>query len=184
MNVQITDSMQSDSSILNIREERFVEEYLATGCGTQAAKKAGYSDKSAKMLAWRLKRRPRVQRAIQVGREAQKQRLEQQADSMVLEYLELLERAKASDDHRTALKILNTLSTRLRLFERYMTEDLVRTMEESPDDQEALLEEAIKLAARLGRSAELVKLIELKLNSRKETQEDEATEALLELLVE
>jgi len=57
-------------------------------------------------------------------------------------------------------------------------------MEASPSDQEALLDEAIKLAARLGRSAELVKLIELKLNSRKETQEDEATEALLELLVE
>ena len=176
--------MQSDSSILNIREERFVEEYLATGCGTQAAKKAGYSDKSAKMLAWRLKRRPRVQRAIQVGREAQKQRLEQQADSMVLEYLELLEKAKSSDDHRTTLKILNTLSTRLRIFERFMAEDLVRTMEASPSDQEALLDEAIKLAASLGRSAELVKLIELKLNSRKETQADEATEALLELLVE
>ena len=50
--------------------------------------------------------------------------------------------------------------------------------------REALLDDAIKLAARLGRSAELVKLIELKLNSRKETQEDKATEALLELLVE
>jgi phage terminase small subunit len=176
--------MQSDSSILNIREERFVDEYLATGCGTQAAKKAGYSGKSAKMLAWRLKKRPRVQRAIQVGREAQKQRLEQQADSMVLEYLELLEKAKSFDDHRTTLKILNTLSSRLRIFERYMAEDLVRTMEESPDDQDALLKEAIKLAAQLGRSAELVKLIELKLNSRKETQEDEASEALLELLAE
>ncbi len=176
--------MQSDSSPLNLREERFVEEYLATGCGTQAAKKAGYSDKSAKMLAWRLKRRPRVQRAIQVGREAQKQRLEQQADSIVMEYLELLEKAKASGDHRTALKILNTLSTRLRIFERFMAEDLVRSMEETPHDQEALLDEAIKLSARLGRSAELVKLIELKLNSREETQEDEVTEALLELLVE
>ena len=184
MNVQITDSMQPDSSILNIREERFVEEYLATGCGTQAAKKAGYSDKSAKMLAWRLKRRPRVQRAIQVGREAQKQRLEQQADSIVMEYLELLGKAKASDDHRTALRILNTLSTRLRIFERFMAEDLVKSMEETPHDQGALLDEAIKLAARLGRSAELVKLVELKLNSSEETQEDEAPEALLGLLVE
>ena len=125
-----------------------------------------------------------MQRAIQVGREAQKQRLEQQADSIVMEYLELLEKAKASGDHRTALKILNTLSTRLRIFERFMAEDLVRSMEETPHDQEALLDEAIKLSARLGRSAELVKLIELKLNSREETQEDEVTEALLELLVE
>ena len=176
--------MLAESSILSIREERFVEQYLATGCGSLAAKKAGYSDKSAKMLAWRLKRRPRVQRAIQVGREAQKQRLEQQADSMILEYLELLEKAKSSDDHRTALKILNTLSTRLRIFERFMAEDLVKSMEESPEDQETLLEEAIKLAARLGRSAELVKLIELKMNSREATQKEEAIEALLELLVE
>ena len=176
--------MLAESSILNIREERFVEEYLATGCGTQAAKKAGYSDKSAKMLAWRLKRRPRVQRAIQVGREAQKQRLEQQADSIVMEYLELLEKAKSSDDHRAALKILNTLSTRLRIFERFMAEDLVKSMEESPDNLEALLDEAIKLAARLGRSAELVKLIELKLKSGEATQKEEAPEALLELLAE
>ena len=171
-------------SPLSVREERFVEEYLATGCGSQAAKKAGYSEKSAKMLAWRLKKRPRVQKAIQLGREAQKQRLEQQADSLVLEYLKLLDRAKDSDDHRMVLKILNTLSTRLRIFERFMAEDLVKTMEESPDDRAVLLDEAIKLAARLGRSTDLTKLIELKLNLGKEAQQEEATAALLELLVE
>jgi len=53
---------------LNFRQERFVQEYLVSGNGTDAARRAGYSPKTAKVQAHELLTNPNVVRAIEEGR--------------------------------------------------------------------------------------------------------------------
>ena len=53
---------------LSPRQQRFVEQYLITGIGRQAAIRAGYAPGGAASMAWRLKRMPNVAKAIRVGR--------------------------------------------------------------------------------------------------------------------
>ena len=53
-----------------IKERRFVAYYLTNGGnGTGTAISAGYSPKSARTIAWRLKRKPHVAEAINQAHE-------------------------------------------------------------------------------------------------------------------
>lgn len=53
---------------LTVRQARFVEEYLVDGNGTQAAIRAGYSEKSASQLGTKALRMPHVQTALEMRR--------------------------------------------------------------------------------------------------------------------
>ena len=62
----------------NLPEQRrpFVEHFLETGNGTESARAAGYSEKSAKDLARRILKDPKVKAAISAGLVARDARLE------------------------------------------------------------------------------------------------------------
>lgn len=49
---------------MTLKQDRFITEYLATGNGTQAAIKAGYSPKRADQQAYENLRKPEIQKAI------------------------------------------------------------------------------------------------------------------------
>jgi phage terminase small subunit len=49
---------------VNERERRFVEHFMATGNATKAAAQAGYSQKTASQIGYRLLRKVQIQRAI------------------------------------------------------------------------------------------------------------------------
>ena len=53
---------------LNPRQQRFVEEYLTDLCASQAAVRAGYSEKTAKQIGSRLLTYVDVQAAIEMGK--------------------------------------------------------------------------------------------------------------------
>ena len=55
----------------DIKERRFVAYYMTHGHGTRAAIQAGYSPRSARTIAWRLKQKPHVAEEIRLDREAQ-----------------------------------------------------------------------------------------------------------------
>ncbi len=74
---------------LNLRQRRFVEQYLIVGEGREAAIRAGYSIKSAIELACYLKRLPNVARAIERGREAQARAAHVEASRVLAEYARL-----------------------------------------------------------------------------------------------
>jgi len=74
---------------LNLRQQRFVEQYLIIGEGREAAIRAGYSIKSAIELACYLKRLPNVARAIERGREAQARSAHVEASRVLAEYARL-----------------------------------------------------------------------------------------------
>jgi len=52
------------SDSLTPRQQRFVEEYLAVLNGAEAARRAGYSPRSAKVRACRLMKKPAVAKLI------------------------------------------------------------------------------------------------------------------------
>ena len=55
---------------LNLRQQRFVQEYLVDGVAAAAARRAGYSAKSSLYSGHQLVRNPRIKAAIEAGRAA------------------------------------------------------------------------------------------------------------------
>ena len=68
---------------LTVLEEAFVKEYLVDLSPTKAARRAGYSAKSAKTLGPRVFKRPDVQTAIRKAMEERAKRTEVDADKVV-----------------------------------------------------------------------------------------------------
>ena len=76
------------------KQARFVEEYLIDRNGTQAAIRAGYSERSAEVTASRLLRNDKVAAAIRKATEKRSERVELKADDVIRG---LLQEAKAGD---------------------------------------------------------------------------------------
>lgn len=68
---------------LSVREQAFVKEYIICLSATEAARRAGYSKKSATTLGPRVFRRPRVQEAIKKAMEERSERCDVDADMVV-----------------------------------------------------------------------------------------------------
>lgn len=73
------------SGRLNERQRRFVAEYLVDLNATQAAIRAGYSEKTAASQASDLLRNPKVAEAIRVAQDKRLQRIEITADRVLQE---------------------------------------------------------------------------------------------------
>lgn len=70
---------------LTPKQQRFVEEYLVDLNATQAAIRAGYSERTANEQAARLLVKVGIQEAIQAGRQAQQRRTQITADATLRE---------------------------------------------------------------------------------------------------
>jgi len=80
---------QPPKSPLTPLQQRFVSEYLALGVGTEAARRAGYSDITSKTIASRLLRRPQIAQAVAEGRDAAQRRSEVTMDRVIGELAKL-----------------------------------------------------------------------------------------------
>src|SRR6476620_7619911 len=87
------------------KQQRFVQEYLIDLNASAAAKRAGYSAKTADQLGYQLLQNPSVAAAIAVGRKAQAERAQVDAD-WLLGRLEIEANADLADlyDENGALK--------------------------------------------------------------------------------
>lgn len=85
---------------LTAKEQRFCEEYLQDHNATRAAIRAGYSEKTAASNAWKILRRPGVQRCIKRAQQEQRNRLCLSGDRVVLELFDLLEKCKEPEPVR------------------------------------------------------------------------------------
>lgn len=66
-------------------QKRFVREYLADPCGSRAARKAGYSAKTAEWIAQSLLKKPHIAAAIAKGQKALAKRLDLTAENILRE---------------------------------------------------------------------------------------------------
>ena len=73
-----------------------------------------------------------------------------------------MERALESKDFETALKALNQLCNKLKVFERHQALPLLEIMEQAPNDWEGMLRATIGALAIAGKYNELLKALKLK----------------------
>ena len=136
---------------LTWKQERFVSEYLLSGNTAEAVRRAGYQTRYPSEVGYGFKRHPKVRTALVEAQEARARRLEIQADLVASKYLQLMERALEAKDFETALKALNQLWNRLRVFERHQVLPLMEIMEQAPDDWEDMLRATIGVLAIAGK---------------------------------
>lgn len=70
---------------LNAKQQRFAEEYIVDLNATQAAKRAGYSEKTAHTIGHDLLKKPEIEAAIQAAKCARSARTEITADRVLSE---------------------------------------------------------------------------------------------------
>lgn len=87
--------MSATKAKLSPRRERFVQEYLINPSATQAARMAGYSEKTASQIGYELLTMTAVSRAIAKARRERAERLQLDADRAVRGMLELAESSRS-----------------------------------------------------------------------------------------
>ena len=86
---------------LTPRQQRFIEEYLVDLNGTQAAIRAGYSDRTANEQAARLLANVSIQAAVAVAKDARSARVQLTADEVLRELRRIIlaDPRKLLDEH-------------------------------------------------------------------------------------
>ena len=100
------------------KQKRFVAEYLCDLNATQAAKRAGYSEKTASETGYENLRKPQIAAAIAAGQAARSERAEVTADYVLACIVATVEECR-SEEHRNpqaALKGLELLGRHLAMF--------------------------------------------------------------------
>lgn len=76
---------KSPTGAITPKQQRFVQEYLQDHNGTQAAIRAGYSEKTAKQQGSRLLTEARIQAAVRAGQKKVAKKAEVTVDSLMAE---------------------------------------------------------------------------------------------------
>ncbi len=105
--------------MLNEKQKIFVREYLTDMNGTQAAIRAGYSQRNADKIASQLLGKTRVREEIDKAQCERAERLNLDADWVVRNFRNLYIEALAEKDFSTAARCLENLGKHLGIFERH-----------------------------------------------------------------
>jgi phage terminase small subunit len=98
------------------RRRRFVENYLVTGNGAQAATLAGYSEKSAKVTASRLLTDANVRAAIARGQAERAERVQVTQDYVLTRLMMEAEREGEGSSHSARVAAIGLLGKHLIMF--------------------------------------------------------------------
>lgn len=93
---------------LTPKQERFVSEYLIDLNATQAAIRAGYSEKTARQMATENLSKPAIQEALRKARQRQQKRTEITADFVLNELMKIAS-DEAGDETNSHLKYSNKM---------------------------------------------------------------------------
>mgnify|MGYP006176225347 CR=1 FL=1 len=85
---------------LTLRQEKFIRFYLETGNGAEAARQAGYSERTARVIAYENLLKPYIKKAIALKRTE----LMQDSDQKIALYLSQLE-AESNDSDQSSSRI-------------------------------------------------------------------------------
>ena len=103
---------------MNLRQERFIREYLVDLCGAAAARRAGYASAGARNTAYRLLQNPEIRRKVAQAMELEKEDTALRREQ-VLEELKVVAFAPASDASGAELKVAQKLRA-LELLGKHM----------------------------------------------------------------
>lgn len=89
---------------LTDKQTAFVREYLVDLNATQAAIRAGYSERTAYSVGQRLLKNVEIQRAVAAAQAKRARRVEIEAEDVLRGVIEVTAQARGSGDLKTALK--------------------------------------------------------------------------------
>ena len=100
------------------KQERFVAEYIVDLCATKAARRAGYSEKTARFIGAENLSKPNIAAAIAAGQAARSERTEITQDYVLAGIVDTVERCQKEDGYnpQAALKGLELLGRHLAMF--------------------------------------------------------------------
>ena len=91
---------------LTLRQEKFIRFYLETGNGAEAARQAGYSPHTARVIAYENLLKPYIKKAIATKRTE----LMQDSDEKIAHYLSMLEQeSNGADQSSSRIRALELL---------------------------------------------------------------------------
>ena len=91
---------------LTLRQEKFIRFYLETGNGAEAARQAGYSPHTARVIAYENLLKPYIKKAIATKRN----QLMQDSDDKIAHYLSMLEaESNGADQSSSRIRALELL---------------------------------------------------------------------------
>lgn len=100
---------------MTIKQDRFITEYIKTGNGTQSAIKAGYSPKTARLIACENITKPYIKEKIERAMSKEAEKLGINAE-FVLKNLSYFAKKKKLKSANAALKANELLGKHLKLF--------------------------------------------------------------------
>ncbi len=109
-------STGAEDDALSARQALFVGEYIISGNATQAAIKAGYSEKTACEQGSRLLTNVKVSREIEQRQQRRVDRLNLSADFVLENILRTAEKARDVGEYSAALRGYELLGKHLKLF--------------------------------------------------------------------
>lgn len=124
----------SEATKLTVKQLRFIEEFLLDGNVTAAAKRAGYSPKSARVTGQETLSNPAVRVALQARQAAEAERMGITRENVVAGLLEAAEQAKLMSNPMAMVRAWAELG---RLFNFYGTQHHRVEVTAPPGDLEA-----------------------------------------------
>ncbi len=94
------------STALTPRREKFIAEYAACGNATEAARRAGYSQRSAKQLGSRLTKVDQIQRLVTEKRQQDVIRLELKKEDVLAGLLQVAEMGRQNGEPMPVIRAL------------------------------------------------------------------------------
>jgi phage terminase small subunit len=117
---------------MNAKEARFVAEFLIDGNATRAAMRAGYSERSARELGYRLLKKDHIRKAIDDGLARVAEKAEVTANGVLRDIRRVFEMAVLAGQYSAALKAQDLLGRHLGMWDGAPT--LPETPAASPVD--------------------------------------------------
>ena len=122
---------------LTPKQERFVAEYLVDLNATAAAKRAGYSEKTAYSMGQRLLKKAEIQKAVQNANNARQERTEVTQDYVIQKLKEITDK-DASDAQDSNLKYSNKIKALELLGKHLGTWEPKSVVLDDGDEEDAL----------------------------------------------
>ncbi len=100
---------------LTNKQKQFCKEYLVDLNSTAAAKRAGYSEKTAAEMGYENMKKPHLQKYIQKSMDKRLEKVQISAEDVLKGILDVIDRNRGEDD-KTVLKGYELLGKHLKLF--------------------------------------------------------------------
>jgi phage terminase small subunit len=102
---------------LTPRQQRFVDEFILSGCGAEAARRAGYSVRTARQIGSENLTKPDIQAAIEAARRREAEYWQLQKHDVIEALLGTIEMAKTQVNPAAMIRGLTEIAKMLGYYE-------------------------------------------------------------------